>query len=163
MDFKLLVPFITIIALALVINAIIHFYFKRRHRQLLQELAGSEYYLSKNADIEMDFTSRFSVKYYYYTGDVIFSGNNIYLLKRSRYGFKQCAPVSVFTNKQSNLNVKNMAHFYFYDTLNLINGRLIIDTPKKGSLNAKVKAIIKLTDGSDSAELIEKFYLNPKP
>ncbi|MGC4039718.1 MAG: hypothetical protein QM710_02685 [Flavobacterium sp.] len=162
MNSSILVMLVVTIALAFIANAIFHFYFKQKHLAFMQELEGRDYCLSKEADIEMDFTSRFSLKYHYYTGDVIFSKNGIYLLKRRRYGFGQCAPISVLTNGGANLGLQNLAHFHFYDKLSLIKGRLVIETPKNGNFNAKVKANIKLTDNTDIPMLIEKFDLNPK-
>lgn len=162
MDVPLFAPLIFVIALAIVVNVTVHFYYRHKHRAFMQELKGSDYYLSQNADIEMDFTSRLKLKYNYYLGDVVFTANNIYLLKKSRYVFKQCGPVSAFTNSQYNTSFRNISKSYVYNKLSLINDRLIIDCPKNGNFNIKVKASIELMDDSDIPALIEKYDLNPK-
>jgi hypothetical protein len=144
------------------VHLTMHFYYRNKHKQLISGLQGSDYQIRENAEIDLEYTSRLSAKYYYCRCDVIFTKNSIFILLKNRFT-KQCGRVLAFTNSQHSSSFRNVSKSCLFSECYTKDNVLIIKSSGQNSLNFKLNAQIKLTGKINTAELLAKYDLNQEP
>lgn len=91
-----------------------HFYYKNKHRSLLSEIQGTEYSISKNAEVTLFYKFGLLSKTYFYRADVVFMEHNIFVLQRHYLIKSFCAPIIQFYNSTPKFPSRNVWKSHYY-------------------------------------------------
>lgn len=161
MDSSLIFMLMIMFSIAIIGNILIHLTYRKQHKSFLSKLGNTDYYLSKNAKIEFEFISKFSMAYRFAIGDIVVNQNNIYILQKNKF-IKQCMPILAFTNNLYATNFINTGRPYVISECYVKGSTLIIKSSKEHLVNMNAVAQIRFTDNTNISGILAQYDLNQK-
>jgi hypothetical protein len=161
MDSIFILMLIPMLLIGIGLNLVIHLYYRNKHRQFILDLQDTDYTLFKDVPVDLDFTTKLSLKYRFTVSDVVFTASTIFILQKNKY-VRQCMPIIAFTNSYSRPGFSNIALSYVFNECYVKNKYLIVSSSKDDLLKFKAKAQIKITDTADIGNILAKYDLNPQ-